>query len=155
MHDPGGVRFGEALGSLGDVGQERAQAGRLVMDPLFERDAFDQLHRDVVDRVCVGRLTGTAGCDPRFPDLVNGDDVGVVQRGRGARFLHEPPGALLIANEMRRQHLQRDTAAEHRVMGLIDLAHAARPEWADDLVVRDNRTRFDGALHPSLIRQHG
>ena len=41
------------------------------------------LHHDEV--AAVGRL-----------DLVNGDDVGMVERGGGLRFLHEPPAAALV-----------------------------------------------------------
>src|SRR2546428_5123437 len=40
-------------------------------------------------------------------DLVNGQDVGMVQRGSGASFLLKSPHALSIASEESRQHFQR------------------------------------------------
>jgi hypothetical protein len=71
----------------------------------------------------------------------------MIQRGGGARFLDEAAGALVIAHQVRRQDLQRDRSAEHRVLSFVDLAHAAGAETADDLVVAKDRPRLDRVLH--------
>src|SRR4030095_6302206 len=78
---------------------------------------------------------------PRFcrslADLVNDDDVRVVERRSHASLLAEPPDALSVCGEARRQQLERDLPAQQRVARQVDLAHASAPDLADDLVVAD------------------
>jgi hypothetical protein len=52
VHDAGGMRFCQPLGCLRQIDQQRAQVRRSVVDLALERDPLDQLHRDVVDRIC-------------------------------------------------------------------------------------------------------
>ena len=66
-------------------------------------------------------------------------NVGVVQRGRGARFAAEPFEGERGAGEIDRQELQSDKAAEAGVLGLIDDAHAPAAEFLQDPVVGDVR----------------
>src|SRR5262245_61295266 len=68
-------------------------------------------------------------------DVVDGADVRVAQRGRDARLALEALDRALVAGELRREKLQRDAAAEAMITGFVDLAHAARAEPRDDLVV--------------------
>ena len=70
-------------------------------------------------------------------DLVDGTDIGVIQRRRCLCLANEPCLDLLLAEQMRRQKLQRDAAAELRVLGLVDNAHAAFADLLDDPVMRD------------------
>ena len=80
-----------------------------------------ELHDDEVD--ALGGL-----------DLVDGDDVGVVESGDRARLLLEAGAAGLVRQPVCRQDLDRDLAAEARVAGAVDLAHASRAERGDHLV---------------------
>src|SRR5262245_21370231 len=79
-----------------------------------------------------------------FADLVNGEDVGMVETGRRARFLFEPADALLLLCEGGGQQLERDFAAEPRVFGQINFAH---PTGANQ------RERFIGAEAPAHERR--
>ena len=67
-------------------------------------------------------------------DVVNGADVWVVQGGDGSRFLLEALPRLRVGRERAREHLDGNRAIEARVARAIDLAHAAGPDWGDDLV---------------------
>ena len=60
--------------------------------------------------------------------------MGMVQRGDRARFALEPLPANRVARELRGQDLDRDVAHETRVVGAIDLAHAATAQRLDDLI---------------------
>ena len=76
-------------------------------------------------------MNGAPSCGA---DVVDGQDVRVVQRRRGARLLLEAAEPLGIGGERRREHLDRDLALEPRVARAIDLAHPPRPDRRKDLV---------------------
>jgi hypothetical protein len=59
-------------------------------------------------------------------EVVNGKDVGMIQRGDCLRLLLKAPQALGIAGESCRQNLDRNFAVQARVAGAVDLSHAAR-----------------------------
>ena len=59
------------------------------------------------------------------PDVVDGDDVGMVQGAGGLGLLHEPALAVGIGDLVGGKDLDRDGALELRVAGLEDDAHAA------------------------------
>src|SRR6202007_2230525 len=69
----------------------------------------------------------------------DGDDVRMVQLARGLRLEHE---ALLVLGAAGRvfledDGLQREQAVEVRILGLVDDAHRAAAELADDAVAPD------------------
>ena len=97
------------------------------------------LHHDEI--VAVGRL-----------DFVNRDDVRVIERRGGVRFLDKPATAILVADAVRRQHLDRDLAVEPRIAGAIHLAHPTGADEREDLVRPECRARLEG--HASGIRRH-
>src|SRR5262245_45558580 len=70
-----------------------------------------------------------------FADLVNGEDVGMVETRRRARFLLEPADALLILREGGGQKLERDLATQPRVFGQINSAHPTRADQRERLIV--------------------
>ena len=121
VDDAAAVRRGQAAGDLLRVRQGLAQRQRAAAERAAQRLAVEQLGDDV------GPPVGGA-------DVVDRDDVRVVERGGGARFQLEAVEALRIGREARRQHLDGDVAAEARIAGPIDLAHAAGAEQRDDLV---------------------
>ncbi len=107
---------------------------RLVADAALERLAVEQLHDDELLPVVIA-------------DVVQRADVRVVERGRDARFALEALDCLRIAREVGRQHLDGDLAAEPRVLGAIDDAHAAAVEDFDDAVMRDRLADHGRILH--------
>jgi hypothetical protein len=152
LHDAGRVRFCNPLCGLGEVADDGAQLGPLLVHHPVERVARHQLHRDEVDR-----LDDRTGVSRRFrfvrrgrparrvlrraqlvaANLVDGDDVRVVQRRGRLRLGDEAAHALVVAHQVRRQDLQRDAAPKRLVAGDVDLAHPAGPERGDDSVMGD------------------
>ncbi len=47
---------------------------------------------------------------------------------------------------MRRQKLQRDSALEFEIFGLVDDPHPAPAEFGEDLVVADRAANHDGQI---------
>ncbi len=112
MHDPALVRGGKGVGDRhGDVKHTRERKA-VRLDRRAQGAARDALHDD--HALAVDLL-----------DRVDGDDVRVVEGGDGARFPLEAGQAAGVARGLGGQDLQRDLAAEPRVPGETDLAHAA------------------------------
>ena len=70
-------------------------------------------------------------------DRVDGADAGMVQRRGGARLPLEALEHRRVVLQVGGEDLDRDVAAEVRVLGLVNHAHAAEPELPDDPVMRD------------------
>ena len=96
----------------------------LPCDAVLQRLAFQALHDD-------------EGLALVLADVVDGADVRMVQGGGGAGLALEALERLLIAGELRRQELEGHEAAQARVLGLVDHAHAAAAQLVDDAIVRD------------------
>ena len=95
----------------------------LPVDDARQRLPLEELHHDV--RVTVGRAI----------DVDDLHDVGAADLGRDARLLQEAldePGA---ARELRVQHLDGDAGPQDGVQRLVDRAHPAVPEDADEPVL--------------------
>jgi hypothetical protein len=60
-------------------------------------------------------------------------DVRMAQRGERLRFALESLLHRWTGSNVRREHLDRDDAIQPSVSCLVDLAHSARPERAEDL----------------------
>jgi hypothetical protein len=101
--------------------QGLAQAHSLARDEGIEGLPGHELHHDEVDPV-------------RGLDLVDGDDVGVVERGGRAGLVYEAGAAGRIREPIRGEDLDRHLAPESGVGGAVDLAHPARAERRQDLV---------------------
>jgi myo-inositol-1(or 4)-monophosphatase len=112
-----------ARGADADV-QHVGDRHLLAADLLAQRLAVDVLGGDVVDAV-------------GFADVVDGDDVGMVQRRGRAGLALEAADALLVLGEAHRQELERHLAPQTVVLGEINLAHAAGAEKALHPVVGD------------------
>src|SRR5262245_35172269 len=67
-------------------------------------------------------------------DLIDGDDVGVVERAGGSGLLLEPEQTLIVFGALFEQQLERDLSFEPRVEGQIDLPHPAGAERRNDLI---------------------
>ena len=105
------VRGFERIGDLARDGERLLERNRALLDPLGERLALDQLHDQVVRA-----------------DVEQRADIGMVQRGDGARL------ALEAVAEPLGGDLHRHFAVQAGIGGAIDLAHAARADLFEDLV---------------------
>ncbi len=75
---------------------------------------------------------------------MDGNDVGVIQRRGGPRFLHETALSLGVGRLVRRQNLDGDQALQVGVAGLVDYPHPAFAEFLDDLVVQELASQHGG-----------
>ena len=70
----------------------------------------------------------------------------------GAGFLQEAALAFLVGEVLLRQDLQGDEAAQAAVPGLVDPAHAARPDLVEHFVARYGLT--DQAWRPFSVASY-
>ena len=87
-----------------------------------------------------------------FADLMDRADMGVVEDRGGLGLVDEALAGLGVVGEIDGQELEGDGAAQLEVVGLVDDAHAAPADLAEDAVLAgDDRPggkaageRFDG-----------
>ena len=91
---------------------------------MLQGHAVEELHRD-------------EGATIFFADVVNGADVGMIERRGGTGLAAEALQRLGIASYVIGQKFEGNKPAQARVLGLVDNAHAATTELLDDAVVRD------------------
>ena len=125
MDDAGFVRGAHRAPNLHDDVERFVGVDAASRDPPLERLAFVVRHRE--EDAAVRRLI----------DFVNRANVGMVERRRGLRFVHEPLLRVAVLHERQRQEFQRHGALELGVFRLVDLAHAARAEQRQHAIVRD------------------
>jgi hypothetical protein len=128
MNEPARVRRIERVRERNPVVDDLFDVERAALQAVLEGFALQPLHDE--EAVPIG-----------IADVVQGADVGMVQRGDGPRFPIEPGAGAGVAGEFSRQHLDRDRAVEPGVAGLVHFAHAAGSERFDDFVGSEPRTR--------------
>ena len=92
MNDSSGVRLRQCVGERHGVLQRLRNRQPLRADHAIQCLAVDELHDDVVH---------TAG----LADIVDGNDVGMVQRRGGLGLPHEPASAFLVGSRPPVKHL--------------------------------------------------
>ena len=143
MKDAEQVRGGETVGNLDAGGENQLQAGRTFGNHLVQRFARDVLHDDI-------GFVFAAGLGWRFAHVVDGADVGMVDR-RGQSRLAELRGTDLLQRQRAAlEQLEDDGPLQQRIRGQIHDAAAARANFADELVVPDC-----AALHTLIIARLG
>jgi hypothetical protein len=78
------------------------------------------------------------------PEVVNGEDVRMRERGDGLRLPLEPREGCGVRGERLGQDLDRDVAIQLRVARSVDLAHAACTKQRDDFVRAEASAGGDG-----------
>ncbi len=108
MDDAAAVRGVEPIGDLGDDldRQLRRQRPGLRRDEPAERAAVEVVHHHE-PRPAVGQLA----------EVVDGDQVAVLERRRGARLVDEALDDLRVLRPLVVQHLHRAQLVEHDVLG--------------------------------------
>ena len=97
---------------------------RSLRQPFGQRFAFDQFEHQRLDTIGV-------------LESVNRADVGMIQRGKHARFALKPRAPLSVARKHGGQNLDGDIAAEFGIARAIDLTHAASAEQREDPIRAD------------------
>ena len=85
-------------------------------------------------------------------DFVDGADGGMVQQGRGARLALEALHGLAVAGEIVGKKLDGDMAAQAGVFRLVDHAHPAAAQFAQNAVMGD-RLADQGRAARTLARR--
>ena len=136
MHDAPLVRRFETVGDLRRHGDRVVDRDRAAREPRSQILAVDILHDQRERR-------GTTGSMVELDDAVNLRDAGVIEGGERLRLAFEPGEAFGIGRNAVGEDLQRDFAIELRVARAEHLAHSARPEHGQNLVVADARSRYE------------
>jgi hypothetical protein len=74
-------------------------------------------------------------------------NVGMIQRRGGAGLAAEALQRRRIASQIVGQELESDEAAQARVLGLVDHAHATAADLFQDAVVRDRLDHGEAASY--------
>jgi len=124
VDDPLGVGCIEGIGDFDGERERGIEVHRPALDRVLEGHAVQKLHYDV-------------GLSVLLANVVNGADVGMIQRRGGLRFAPETAQGLRVFGYFVRQKLERNKAIQSRVLGLVHNAHAAATELLDNAVVGD------------------
>ena len=128
MNDTDFVRPRKSVGNLCRDGDCLAEWNGTGRKQLTHRLATNQFHGDEVRVVHATKL-------------INGDNVGVIERGRGTGFHLKAGQGFGLRMMMQRNRLNGDFTAQARVPGAINLAHAAGAKLLKDFVRAEARTR--------------
>ena len=124
VHDAFGVRSFQPVGELNSDVKKLRDLDGLLRDAPLQRLSLEQLH-------------GDKRTPFKFLDIVNRADVGMIQRGSRACFTPESLDGLRILGNIFGKEFQRNIAAEPRVLGFVDDAHAAAAKFFEHGVMGD------------------
>src|SRR5262245_47125566 len=117
----GGVRLVRDGERYPGVGRRIAPQSLQLVDNLIEGLSLDELH-------------GVEGGLAVLADLENRHDVRVMQLRRRLRLAAEALQGTSVAREPDRQQLEGDAASQRQLLRLVDDAHAATAQLADNPV---------------------
>ena len=112
-----------------DRQRRRRRERALVAQALREADAGDQLHGDEQDA-----RTGALGAAVVNAEVEDAADVGVGDPAGQIHLLFQAARGQRVVGDRRGDRLDRDVRAQHLVLGLVHLAHAAAGDEANDAV---------------------
>ncbi len=126
MDDALVMRGIEGIGDLDAEVEHSVEPEALMEDAAVEGVALKQLHGNEVATL--------------FPAHgINSADIGVIQRGGGARLKEKTIERGGVAGEGVRKEFKRDTAMQVEVFSLIDHPHAAGTKLGKNAIVADGR----------------
>ena len=82
----------------------------------------------IAQRAALNKFRGDVIAPVLLPKVVDGDNVGMVQRGGGTGFALETTHALRIVQQLRRQVFQRRLPPKPLVLSQINCTHPAVPQ---------------------------
>ena len=122
MNNAGGVGGGERVGDLHRVFQRLAEGQAFALDELVERLAIDPFHGDEVDAI-------------RRTNVVDGNDIGMVERRGGSGLLGEALFPFEVDHRLAGQDLDGDRTPQTRVERPVNRAHASLAQLFDYAIV--------------------
>ena len=131
VHDAARVRRLQTARDLRGYGERFAGRQRSPVKKVAQRLAVEKLRNCVTHAVVVA-------------EVVNRQDVGVRNRRHRTRLALEACDAIGIGGEGFRQNLDRDLAAQVRIVSPIHFAHSAGADRADDFVGAEARAGHEG-----------
>jgi hypothetical protein len=144
MHDAQIVRFTERGQRLSqDLDDARKGQRPFLVSDAREILAAQKFHHQI--RLAV---VGTA-------EVEHGDRVRMVQLAGCARFGHEAERGVFIRQEMRMDDLDRDGAAERRLLRAVHAAHAADADQVEDVVTTRQRLADELVVRGRTHGAHG
>ena len=117
----GGV---ERVSDLDGQREQGIEFERMARDHMLQRRAIQKLHDD--ERLAI-----------LFANVVDGADVGMVERRGRFRLPAKPFKCLMVAGHVFRQKLEGHKPVEAGVLRFVNHTHAPATELRDDAVVRD------------------
>ena len=133
---------------LDRIGEGRG--GRRVLEGRGTRRGLTQsphVLQDVVEPLPGDELHGVEQHAVMIAEIEDGDDIGVVQPGGGARLVAEATAVLLIVAELRVQDLERHAGRQRLALGLVHDPHAAPADEPDDPIIAE-AIRYPGVGCP-------
>ena len=133
VDDTLGVGSFEAVGDLNTDIQEFGYFDGFPADAILERLALEQLHGD--ERSAF-----------ELANIVNGANVGVIERGSSACFAAETLDGLRVMGNVVGKKLEGHIPTEAGVLGFVDYAHSATAQFFQDGVVGDRLVQKRGGV---------
>lgn len=115
----------ECVADFGDDGEGFGGRKFTHTHGLAEVESVNEFHDEVIEAAGVA-------------EVVDHDDVWMVEAGEDAGFAHETLGEVRIGAELPGEKLEGDFAAEMKLAGFIDIAHAAAADEFEDLELRED-----------------
>src|SRR5262249_28071142 len=122
----------QRIGNLDGQRQQAIHLKWLPADLALQRFALQELHRD--EMAALG-----------LADLIDGADIGVIERGCGARLALETLQCSRVVLHLRRQEFEGYVPSEIQVFRLVHHAHTPAAQLRQDTVMR-NRLAYHEVL---------
>jgi hypothetical protein len=121
MDHPAAMGTLEAVADFDSIAKDLVDWQRPIAETIGESLAFQILHHEVADAVLLS-------------DIMEGADVGMVQRRDGSGFAVETLPGVGILGKLRRKNFDGNSAIQASVARAIDFTHAAGAYGRNDLV---------------------
>ena len=152
---PDAVRGGQASRHLADERQDlRGGEPSIPPELVGKRLAVQQLHREKHD--LVARSVAARSRASVAEDVVDATDVRVRHLSRQVHLALEQHDRSLVTGDVRQDGLERDPLAQFEILRLVELAHAAFRQVADDAEAEGDDvacSKDGGPWRPSLSRR--
>ena len=125
MDDPPAVGRVQAVRDLDSQIKQLFDSQGALLERVLQRAALQQLH-------------GDEGAAFVIADIVDGANVGMVQRRSGSRLAQEAFQRGAVFGGILRKEFEGNLAAQAGVLGLIDDSHAAAAQFLQYAVMRDS-----------------
>ncbi len=124
------MRRGQALGDRERILRRAPERERATRQPVSKRFPFEKLGDRENDRAFL-------------PEIVDREDVRMRQRRDGTRLALETGERVGVLGKTRGKDLDRDLAAEPRVVGAVHFSHSARADRREDFIGPKPRSRVE------------